>query len=83
MKKPFRERIKEGPIVCDGAMGTLLELQGFDELPHEIQNLQNPEIIERLHREYIAVVPRSSSRTPFPATACASPSSGSKASYAR
>ncbi len=53
MKKPFRERIKEGPIVCDGAMGTLLDLQGFEELPHEIQNLKNPEIIERLHREYI------------------------------
>src|SRR5512140_941255 len=54
MKKPFRERIKEGPIVCDGAMGTLLDLQGFEELPHEIQNLKHPEIIERLHREYIA-----------------------------
>lgn len=53
MKKPFRERIKEGPIVCDGAMGTLLDLQGFEELPHELQNLKNPDIIERLHREYI------------------------------
>jgi homocysteine S-methyltransferase len=53
MKKPFRERVKEGPIVCDGAMGTLLDLQGFEELPHEIQNLKNPAVIERLHREYI------------------------------
>lgn len=54
MKKQFRERIKEGPILCDGAMGTLLDLYGFDEKPHEIQNLKNPQIIERLHREYIA-----------------------------
>lgn len=54
MKKQFRERIKEGPIVCDGAMGTLLDLYEYPELPHEIQNIKNPDIIERLHREYIA-----------------------------
>ena len=54
MKKPFRERIKEGPIVCDGAMGTLLDLYEYDELPHEIQNLKNPDIVERVHREYVA-----------------------------
>ncbi len=54
MKKPFRERIKEGPIVGDGAMGTLLDLHGFDELPHEIQNIKNPDIVEKIHREYIA-----------------------------
>src|SRR5689334_18305807 len=54
MKKPFRERIKEGPIVCDGAMGTLLDLHEFPELPHEIQNIKNPDVIERLHREYVA-----------------------------
>ncbi len=53
MKKPFRERIKEGPIVCDGAMGTVLDLYQFEELPHEIQNLKNPGIVERIHREYI------------------------------
>jgi len=53
MKKPFRDRIKEGPIVCDGAMGTLLDVYGYDELPHEIQNLKNPDVVERLHREYI------------------------------
>jgi homocysteine S-methyltransferase len=54
MKKPFRERIKEGPIVCDGAMGTLLDLYEYPELPHEIQNIKNPDIVERVHREYIA-----------------------------
>lgn len=45
--------MKEGPILCDGAMGTLLDLYEYPELPHEIQNLKNPEIVERAHREYI------------------------------
>lgn len=53
MKKPFRQRIKEGPILCDGAMGTLLDLYEYEERPHEIQNVKNPDIVERIHREYI------------------------------
>jgi homocysteine S-methyltransferase len=53
MKKPFRERILDGPILCDGAMGTLLDLYEYDEQPHEIQNVKNPDIVERIHREYI------------------------------
>ncbi len=53
MKKPFRERLKEGAMLCDGAMGTLLDLYEYNEMPHEIQNLKNPEIVERIHREYV------------------------------
>ncbi len=53
MKKDFRTRILEGPIICDGAMGTLLDRYDCTELPHEIQNLKNPAIVERVHREYI------------------------------
>ncbi|HUI31562.1 MAG TPA: bifunctional homocysteine S-methyltransferase/methylenetetrahydrofolate reductase [Candidatus Acidoferrales bacterium] len=53
MKKTFRERLKDGVIVCDGAMGTLLELYEYDEKPPEIQNIKNPDIVERAHREYI------------------------------
>ncbi|MEP0822776.1 MAG: homocysteine S-methyltransferase family protein, partial [Ignavibacterium sp.] len=34
-------------------MGTLLDLYEYPDLPHEIQNLRNPEIVERIHREYI------------------------------
>ncbi len=49
----FRQRIRQGPVLCDGAMGTLLDLYEYPELPHEIQNLKNPEIVERIHREYI------------------------------
>lgn len=53
MKKPFRERLKEGVIICDGAMGTLLELYEYTEKPPEIHNIKNPDIVERAHREYI------------------------------
>ncbi|HEY9165221.1 MAG TPA: bifunctional homocysteine S-methyltransferase/methylenetetrahydrofolate reductase [Candidatus Kryptonia bacterium] len=53
MKKPFRDRLKDGVIVCDGAMGTLFELYEYDEKPPEIQNIKNPDIVERAHREYI------------------------------
>ena len=34
-------------------MGTLLDLYEYDERPHEIENLRNPDIVERIHREYI------------------------------
>ncbi|MBI3577984.1 MAG: bifunctional homocysteine S-methyltransferase/methylenetetrahydrofolate reductase, partial [Ignavibacteriales bacterium] len=53
MKLDFRERLKQGPILCDGAMGTLLDMYEYEERPHEIQNIKSPEIIERVHREYI------------------------------
>jgi methionine synthase / methylenetetrahydrofolate reductase(NADPH) len=53
LKLDFRERLRKGPILCDGAMGTLLDLYDFGERPHEIQNLKNPKIVERIHREYI------------------------------
>jgi methionine synthase / methylenetetrahydrofolate reductase(NADPH) len=34
-------------------MGTLLDLYEYPELPHDIQNIKNPDIVERIHREYI------------------------------
>jgi methionine synthase / methylenetetrahydrofolate reductase(NADPH) len=53
MKKSFIERIHEGVIVCDGAMGTTLDLKGYNDLPREIYNLNDPEIIKSIHREFI------------------------------
>jgi methionine synthase / methylenetetrahydrofolate reductase(NADPH) len=53
MMKPFKDRLKEGLIICDGAMGTLLDLYEYPELPHDIQNTKNPDIIERIHSEYV------------------------------
>ncbi len=34
-------------------MGTLLDLYEYGERPHEIQNIKNPDIVARIHREYI------------------------------
>ncbi|MGB9876240.1 MAG: homocysteine S-methyltransferase family protein [bacterium] len=52
----FRERLrKEEVIVCDGAMGTLLYSLGIPlGSPVEEVNLSQPELVEKLHREYIA-----------------------------
>jgi homocysteine S-methyltransferase len=52
--KPFLERISEGVVVCDGAMGTMLYSRGvfvnrcFDEL-----NLSNPGLVQGIHQEYV------------------------------
>ncbi len=53
MKKDFRQRLREGPILCDGALGTLLDLYEYTEQPREVHNIRHPEIIERIHREYL------------------------------
>ena len=34
-------------------MGTLLDLYEYPDLPHEVQNVRAPDIVERIHREYI------------------------------
>lgn len=34
-------------------MGTVLELYNVPDLPHDVQNLKNPHIVEKIHREYI------------------------------
>jgi len=53
--KPFLDRIAEGVIVCDGAMGTMLYSRGvflnrcFDEL-----NLSSPALVKSVHDEYLA-----------------------------
>jgi methionine synthase I (cobalamin-dependent) len=50
----FVERLKQGPLLFDGAMGTLLHSQGvgldrcFDEL-----NLTRPAEVAEVHRAYI------------------------------
>ena len=52
--KPFAERLAEGLIVADGAMGTMLYARGvfinrcFDEL-----NLSSPDLVRGVHDEYL------------------------------
>ncbi len=54
MSNVFMERIRRGPVLADGAMGTQLYARGvgfeqsFDEL-----NLSRPELIEAVHRDYL------------------------------
>jgi homocysteine S-methyltransferase len=53
--KPFREALKEGPILLDGAMGSLLYERGvflthsYDELC-----LSQPALIRQVHADYLA-----------------------------
>src|SRR5256885_14980734 len=54
MPSTFLERVQRGPLLCDGAMGTLLYAKGifinrcYDEL-----NLSQPELIRGIHHEYL------------------------------
>src|SRR5947209_1654934 len=54
MPSNFLERVQRGPLLCDGAMGTLLYAKGifinrcYDEL-----NLSQPELIRSVHQEYL------------------------------
>ncbi len=54
-RRDFRKEIKEKILVLDGAMGTYLQQKGYlrgGECP-ELLNLEHPEWIEEVHREYI------------------------------
>ena len=57
MSQPALDRLRQGPTLCDGAMGTMLyarasasQMHGrcFDEL-----NLTAPELVQEIHRQYI------------------------------
>ncbi|HVC33196.1 MAG TPA: bifunctional homocysteine S-methyltransferase/methylenetetrahydrofolate reductase [Chloroflexota bacterium] len=55
MAHPFLERLRHDPLVADGAMGTQLFARGIraDRCLDEI-NLSKPELVQQIHREYIA-----------------------------
>ena len=54
MPSEFLDRLKQAPVLCDGAMGTLLYAKGifinrcYDEL-----NLSEPDLIRGIHRDYL------------------------------
>jgi len=54
MPDKFQDRLKTSPVLCDGAMGTLLYAKGifinrcYDEL-----NISQPDLIRGLHHEYL------------------------------
>lgn len=54
MADPFLERLKKGTMLCDGAMGTLLYSRGTGfEHPFDELNLSKPELVQRVHQDYI------------------------------
>lgn len=54
-KIPFRERLEQGPIVTDGAMGTMLH--ALRNMPidtcFDLLNLDEPGVVADVHRRYI------------------------------
>jgi 5-methyltetrahydrofolate--homocysteine methyltransferase len=53
MKKPLPEKIKERPLLCDGAMGTQLMLAGLEQGNcGEEWNLTNPDKVLAIQRAY-------------------------------
>lgn len=53
-KQPFRERLKHGPLLFDGAMGTELYRQGhLVNKSLDSVNLTDGALVEKIHRRYI------------------------------
>ena len=55
MNQLLLEQLKQGPLLCDGAMGTLLYSRGvtYDQC-FDALNLTNPDLIQSIHNEYLS-----------------------------
>src|SRR5580704_3701413 len=54
MAPDFLARIKQSPVLCDGAMGTLLYSKGiFINRSYDELNLSQPDLIRGIHHEYL------------------------------
>jgi homocysteine S-methyltransferase len=54
MAADFLTRIKQSPVLCDGAMGTLLYAKGiFINRSYDELNLSQPDLIRGIHHEYL------------------------------
>jgi len=53
MTLTFRERLEQGPILGDGAMGTQLYARGVDVRPLDRANLTAPDVVKAIHLEYL------------------------------
>jgi methionine synthase / methylenetetrahydrofolate reductase(NADPH) len=55
MTSRFLTRLQQAPILCDGAMGTLLYAKGvFINRSYDELNLSQPELIRGIHADYLA-----------------------------
>jgi homocysteine S-methyltransferase len=55
MRRPFREVLQEDRVlVVDGAMGTMLYQKGvFINRSYDALNLQDPDVVREVHRDYV------------------------------
>jgi homocysteine S-methyltransferase len=54
MSSDFLARLKQSPVLCDGAMGTLLYAKGiFINRSYDELNLSQPDLIRGIHHEYL------------------------------
>lgn len=53
MAVTFAEYIKKKRVLCDGGFGTYYGALTGTEEPCEMANLENPEFVKKIHREYI------------------------------
>ncbi len=55
MEHALLQQLQQRPLLCDGAMGTLLYARGVNyEQCFDALNLSQPELITNIHREYIS-----------------------------
>ena len=53
-RTPFVERLAQGPILADGAMGTMLHQSGVEPgICFDSLNLTDPALVAEIHRKYI------------------------------
>ena len=56
MATPFAERLSQGILIADGAMGTELYSRGGHGLHHSLDslNIANPNLVKAVHLDYIS-----------------------------
>src|SRR5437867_291510 len=55
MTYELSRRLAAGPLLCDGAMGTLLYARGISlDACFDVLNLNNPRVVQSIHADYIA-----------------------------
>jgi methionine synthase / methylenetetrahydrofolate reductase (NADH) len=55
MPYELSRRLDAGPLLCDGAMGTLLYSRGVSlDACFDVLNLTNPRVVQSIHADYIA-----------------------------
>jgi methionine synthase I (cobalamin-dependent)/5,10-methylenetetrahydrofolate reductase len=55
MPHAFSRRLAEGPLLCDGAMGTVLYARGVSlDACFDVLNLNTPAVVHSVHADYVA-----------------------------